>query len=325
MTASTAWREQVADGEEAHFAAESAWLAAEQAKRSQKQGKGRALHRRQILGLRGSLEVASSLPAHAAQGIFASPHRYDVRVRLSNGSFDRKSDRAPDVRGFAFKVLGVSGESVFGGPAASQDFLLINRAVFGFVRPEPFFALLRAAVRGPLAVLGHMIRTHGFSAGLRRVGQLQKDQSQPFYGFGATTFYSALPIACGPYAVRVRLVPDATSSAPVKDFEADMTARLAHDELRYGLELQFFVDEERTPIENGSVDWSETDAPYIRVATLVLPKQDPTSTEGRALSDEIEASTFDPWSALTAHRPLGAIQRARKVAYLASQKARGAA
>jgi hypothetical protein len=34
---------------------------------------------------------------------------------------------------------------------------------------------------------------------------------------------------------------------------------------------------------------------------------------------------FDPWSGLLAHRPLGEVMRARKVAYLVSQKGRGAA
>jgi hypothetical protein len=325
MSASTSWQEQIADGEEARFSVEAEWLAGEQAKRTQRQGKGRALHRRQILGLRGSLEVLPSLPGHAAHGLFASARRYDVRVRLSNGSFDKKPDRAPDVRGFAIKVLGVDGESVFGGPAASQDFLLINRPVFGFERPEPFFDLLHHAVRGPLSVVGHMVRQHGFFGGLRRLAALQKDQSAPFFGFGATTFFSAAPIACGPYAVRVRLVPEATPSGAVKDFAADMTARLSVGDLRYALELQFFVDEAHTPIENGAVAWPEGVAPFVRVATLLLPTQDPASVEGRALGDEVEALKLDPWSALAAHRPLGAIMRARKIAYLASQKARGVA
>jgi hypothetical protein len=39
----------------------------------------------------------------------------------------------------------------------------------------------------------------------------------------------------------------------------------------------------------------------------------------------VEAGIFDPWQALAAHRPLGEVMRARKVAYYSSQQARGAA
>ena len=46
--------------------------------------------------------------------------------------------------------------------------------------------------------------------------------------------------------------------------------------------------------------------------------------EGTKREAEGEAQTFDPWNALAVHRPLGHIMRARKAAYFASQKARGA-
>jgi hypothetical protein len=44
----------------------------------------------------------------------------------------------------------------------------------------------------------------------------------------------------------------------------------------------------------------------------------------RSQDCNVEQATFDPWQALAAHRPLGAIMRARKHAYFASQKTRGA-
>jgi hypothetical protein len=66
-------------------------------------------------------------------------------------------------------------------------------------------------------------------------------------------------------------------------------------------------------------------APYSTVARLMLPRQDTASAEGRAFAQKVEDCVIDPWQALAAHRPLGDVQRARKVVYYQSQKGRGAA
>lgn len=76
-----------------------------------------------------------------------------------------------------------------------------------------------------------------------------------------------------------------------------------------------------TPIEDASVNWS---TPYHTVARRMLPLQDLGSAQALALARQMEAGVIDPWQALAAHRPLGDVQRARKVVYFASQKGRGA-
>jgi len=67
-----------------------------------------------------------------------------------------------------------------------------------------------------------------------------------------------------------------------------------------------------------------TPSPYSTVARLTLPCQDCAGAAGQALLSQVEATVFDPWQALAAHRPLGNVQRARKVVYFESQKGRGA-
>ena len=56
----------------------------------------------------------------------------------------------------------------------------------------------------------------------------------------------------------------------------------------------------------------------------MLPRQDTSSAAGRALAEQVESTVIDPWQALAEHRPLGDVQRARKVVYFESQKGRGA-
>jgi len=327
MTPSTQWQERVPADEAQRFVTYGEQFAALQERKSSKYGKGRALHRKQLTAAHGSLQVLDGLPEFARQGLFSKPGLHDVWVRLSNGGMDRAPDHAPDIRGFALRVFGVQGESALGnGPAVSQDFALINQEAFGFPSSAEFVDFVMAASTGTGGLLRFLVRRYGLLGGPARLLKLLKTMSKPFGGFATENMYSAAPVASGPYAVRVRLVP-APANGPStaganRDWGADFGARLRERGLHWELQLQPFVDEHRTPIEDASVNWP---SPYTTVARLTLPRQDVASEQGRALCEQVEAAVFDPWQALAAHRPLGDVQRARKVVYFESQKGRGAA
>ncbi len=326
LTPSTAWQEQIGADEAQRFAGYARQFAAIQARKSQKYGAGRALHRKQLTAARGRLEVLSGLPDFARQGLFATPAKFELWVRLSNGGLDRAPDHRPDIRGFAIRVFGVQGDSALGnGAAKSQDFTLINQEVFGFPKSGEFVDFVAAAAKGNSALLKYLLQRYGLFGGPARLLKMLKTVGKPFGGFATETLYSAVPMACGAFAVRVRLLP-ATSNGTATpganaDWGADFAARLARQDLQWDLQLQPFVSEALTPIEDASVNWS---SPYSTVARLTLPRQDSTSSEAVQLLSEVEASAFDPWQALAAHRPLGDVQRARKVVYFESQRGRGA-
>ncbi len=325
MAPSTEWRERIEDGEDERFAAYAERLAAAQKARSQRHGNGRALHRKQVMALCARLDVHGDLPAHARHGLFAAPCNYEALVRLSNGSLDVASDRQPDIRGFSVRVLGVEGPGALGNATTAQDFTFINRSVFGFSRPEDFLELVLGLFDGPFKALRVVIGRRGFFGGLRLLNDLRQATAKPFQGFALESFFTAAPIACGPYAVRARLRPERqVGCGPSADFTADMKNHLTRGPVSYALELQFFEDETSTPIEDAAVDWSEQRAPYVNVARLTLEPRDLEGDAAAKLAAEVERATFDPWEALAAHRPLGAVMRARKHAYFSSQKARGA-
>ena len=319
---STAWREQVAPDEDERFARYAKQIGELQAVASTKHGRpGRALHRKQHLALRATVEIGADLPAYAKHGLFAKAGTYDAQIRLSNGAGAHQPDRKPDIRGFALRILGVTGDGALGRPTTEQHFLLINTASFSIATADEFVGLVVAAARGNLAVLRYMIGRHGFFGGLGAVGRLAKGMGKPFAGFAREPMHSAGPLACGPYAAKVRLLPDnpAEPAARKTDWSADVVERLAAGPLHWDLQLQFFCDPAITPIEDVTVPWPEAAAPFVTVARLTVPAQDPA-----AMAAEIEAARFDPWTALVEHRPLGEIMRARKAAYFASTQGRGA-
>jgi hypothetical protein len=104
------------------------------------------------------------------------------------------------------------------------------------------------------------------------------------------------------------------------DWSAEFCSRLSTKALQWDLQLQPFVSETLTPIEDASVNWT---TPYCTVAHLTLPIQNPAADP--VFAQQVEDAVFDPWQALAAHRPLGDVMRARKVVYFASQQTRGAA
>ncbi len=319
---STQWQEVVAGDEAARHAGYARDFKEIQALKSAKFGTGRSLHRKQLLALRGSFEVLADLPGHARHGLFAKPASYEAWVRLSNGGTDIQSDRKPDIRGFAIKIRGLGGPGALGsGPTDCQDFLLINHPAFAFAGADEFVGLVKNLSKGPGALLGYLVSRYGFFGALGLMKDFARTFKRPFTGFATEPFYTATPIACGPYAARVRLLPASTEprAGASADWAADVRSRLAHGPLRFELQLQFFVDEASTPIEDASVDWPEEVAPYVTVGVLTLP---PQAADDESLTQAIEAAAFDPWAALMEHRPLGEVMRARKVVYFQSQQGR---
>jgi len=324
---STRWQETIAADEEERYARYAQQFVQLQARKSARWGTGRALHRKQLTAASGTLEVLDGLPAFARHGLFAHPHDYDVWVRTSNGGLDRAPDSAPDIRGIAMRVLGVEGQSALGnGPAVSQDFTLINQEAFGFSGSGEFVDFVMAAAQGKGELFKYVFKRYGLLGGPRRLGKMLRAVGRPFSGFATEPMFSAVPMANGPYAVRLRLQPAASNGTAAlgaaSDWDADFSDRLARGPLHWDLQLQYFADESTTPIEDASVIWP---TPYTTVARLMLPKQDTRSPEGVEFAAQVEASVFDPWQALAEHRPLGDVQRARKVVYFASHKGRGAA
>jgi hypothetical protein len=309
------WREVVGPDEEERHRRQAELFGQLQARKSAEFGAGRALHRKQVAALRATVTVPVELPEYARQGLFRVPDTYDAWVRLSNGGFDRAPDHVPDVRGFSLKVFGMSGPAALGGEALCQDFVLINHERFSSATSEEFTTIVTLAGETKGRLLSALVKKPSLWPRLTKVRDALR---QPFSGFATQDFFSAAPIAFGPYAVRVRLKALADDPDPdATDWAADIFNRLAAGPLDYDFQVQFFVDEQRTPIEDASVAW---DAPYETLGRLTLPRQKPDP----ALAEEVEAAVFDPWNGKAEHRPLGEVMRARKVAYFASQQHRDA-
>ena len=65
-------------------------------------------------------------------------------------------------------------------------------------------------------------------------------------------------------------------------------------------------------MEDTRTEWSEEEAPFYKVATITIPKQIFDTPEQNEFCENL---SFTPWHALPEHRPLGSVNRMRKVIY----------
>lgn len=320
------FHEIVAADEAARFEQFGVELNELQRVRAEKSGVvSRALHVKQHVGVVGELRVNAADGARV--GAFAEQDQvWPLYARFSNGSSSRQADKLPDVRGFSLKLVGLPGRKLIPGleQEETQDFLFIDTPSIPFRDPDEFMTFVRAAKDGPAKLLPRLLGSFGLARSFALIKRLVKTPKVQSYATHA--FHTAAPIAFGDSAAKLGLFPLASAPSPAVDgddaLNIDLTQRLSAGPLSWTLRAQRFVDDQSTPIEDTSITW---DAPWVDLGTVTLPKQDVHSPRGKEINDLVAQLSFDPWHALEAHRPLGAIMRARAVVYRASVMARKAA
>lgn len=329
MEPSTEWKEAIVDGEQEALEGLAQRVVALQRRHARNGRAMRGLHAKGVGGVEATFEVLPGLPEHARVGLFASPGRWPAWVRFSNGVGFVQSDRRPDVRGVAIKVVGVEGRKVIPGleDAKTQDFLLIRNPSQPFADPDGFVSFLEA-VSSPALFLPRVLKRFGPRQLGRIARALWKGLNERMVSVATTNYYSALPIRFGSYAVKCALrpheepAPGAKPGTTRNHLGEDLARRLASGPVVFDFQVQFFTDEASTPIEDASLEWL---TPFVTVGRLTLPRQPLDSERGRRIASFVEGLSFDPWHALEAHRPLGQMMRARNAAYRLSTLERGAA
>jgi hypothetical protein len=269
----------------------------------------RDAHPKTVGLLRGRFIVEPDLPRDLRVGVFKAAATFDCWVRFSNSSGTPQADTKADARGVAIKLMAGAGES-FG-----QDFILLSAPVM----PLGTVALFRDAVHyaiesSPLLLAGKLILTGHPSVLLGLAALRIKPVSLLDIRYWSTT-----PYRFGKdQAVKYSLVPTSThksrrKAAPGDDYLADaMQAHLA----KHVASFDFCVQRRRDdmPIEDSAVRWDERRSPFVKVATLLIPKQSFRSPARKAMAETL---SFSPGNAKPAHAPLGGLNRARVKIYKA--------
>lgn len=267
--------------------------------------------------LRAEFVVAPGVPQDLRHGIFAEPRSYPAWVRFSPSSPTPQSDAKRDAHGMSIKVMGVAGEKVL--PAerdeTTQDFVVANSAAFFCRNAADYVGLAAKLTDGRLLsfFLGmNPMKWHLLEL-VNLVSATQKKVVNPLQ----IRYWSQTPYALGPHAVKYSARPDGpTDRRPVSSspdqLEQAIDQQLANGAASFDFMVQLQTDPRRMPVEDAAVEWSERASPFRTVATIRIAPQDFTSAKRREFAEHL---SFTPWHSLPDHRPLGGINRVRRVVY----------
>jgi hypothetical protein len=284
----------------------------------------------------GEFEVSQDIPAEARVGAFANPgSRYRVWARLANGTSFVKPDHEGDARSLSFKLIGVPGRKLLIGGADHQtiDFVMNNSPVFFIKSPRDFGLFFEG-------VLSAWSKTLFFAKFFVLGGRQDEKRAAQRLTSGLPDnllkerYSSGIAIRWGLRAVKYALTPVACPGFEGRSVDLSLISRNEPDFYRAILEkqlntdrvpacwdlgIQEQVDAWKMPIEDTTIEWSESESPFVTVGRLRLDPQPIDQLEKLAFCDSL---SFSVWRTTEELRPLGDLSKLRHFTYYLSRQTR---
>jgi hypothetical protein len=279
---------------------------------------------------------APELGARLAKGIFAKPGVYPAVVRFANADSNINSDFKPDVRSLSFSVDLTRDGTAPVGSSSRQDFSMQNATTLPINDSPAFLATMKLlTASNPVVGLWSLPFKDKLKV-VRTLALAELQARQRIKPYQQCRYWSTVPFRHGPDdVVKFSAVPSPDNSArPLqksnpKGLQDELVRHIKEDDQMscFDFAVQFLDSGKMTYwgktrdvsfwIENASVEWNETEAPFYTVAKLTLMRNSQLSLE------ESEATYFDVTGNSTPDSsPVGSINRARCPAEVASRKAR---
>ena len=274
--------------------------------------------------VRALFRIDRELPDHLKHGVFRPGEEYRAWIRCSNGNSEPQPRWWPDARGFAIKLCGVPGDKLMGDEKSTQDFILISHPVFFVNDLERYLATLEVFLRGGFVnqylIAPFKLRLRELVLAFIANGHVQSnplfDQYWSMVPYrlgsaetGTAVKYTAIPRLAAKPSFVAKLATIFGAHFSLKQAMADT---LDGVEVWFDFYVQRWKDERRTPVEDSTVEWREADAPLEHVGVIVVPMQEIMSAAQARFCENL---SYSPWHSLVDHKPLGLVNRVRKVAY----------
>lgn len=275
----------------------------------------RAAHAKHHGLIKADFIVDADIPPELRHGIFAAPRAYSAWIRFSNSDPSIRHDFFLDAHGMAIKLLEVPGEKLLESErfATTHDLVLADHPVTFARDAAEFEAFARAIAAGkPWSYFFGGLRGTPHVAMFRRILRTLHRIGSPL----AARYWSQTAYRLGPYTVKYSTVPASAARAFGLPLSRDylrmaMAKHLDRSDAAFDFLVQVRTSEE-LPVEDATVEWSEKIAPFVKVATIRIPRQVFDSPDQLALAENL---SFTPWHALPVHQPLGSINRTRRIVY----------
>ena len=276
--------------------------------------------------VKAEVQVLPELPNELRQGVFSEPGKtWQATMRLSNGNAYPQFDSIRDARGMAIKLFDVPGKQLLSDQLGrgEQDFVMFSHPNFFVSNVAEYRQNVAAQADGKKMMAffpgwdprAWQVR-HLFIA----LATLSPAPSSPT----RTTYFSVSPYKFGEANAKFRVMPDPDSCPAYNLPEQNrklpnflrnaLNQQLSTDRVPacFALQIQRQDANKYMPIEDTSIEWRESDAPFETVARIKVAAQD---FDTPALNLQCDNQSFNPWFGIEAHRPIGGINRLRKAVY----------
>ncbi|MVV47929.1 catalase [Pseudomonas sp. PB120] len=276
--------------------------------------------------VKAEVQILPALADELRQGVFQEPGKtWQATMRLSNGNAYPQFDSIRDARGMAIKLLDVPGKQLLDDQQSrgEQDFVM-------FSHPN-FFVSDVAEYRQNVAAQADGKKLMAFFPGwdprdwqIRHLFIALQTLSPAPESPTRTTYFSVSPYKFGQANAKFRVMPDPDScpsyALPAQNQKLPnflrnaLNQQLSTDRIPacFVLQIQRQDPAKYMPLEDTSIEWKESDAPFETVARIKVPAQD---FDTPAMNLQCDNQSFNPWFGLEAHRPIGGINRLRKAVY----------
>jgi hypothetical protein len=282
----------------------------------------RDVHVKGHAAVRAEFIVEQSLPPEFRVGVFKEPRTYPAWIRFSNSNQDPAMDIKGDIRGFALKLMGVEGEKLLDTQkeATTQDFIFLSTNLFLTRDARDFYELVKCGALNRDKTASDYLGVIRYFVTHPKVGVGLLHALRKFPHLLEMPWFSATPYLFGERAVKYGLQPwlKTRTELPQKPTNNFLRERLKEHLAREGAGFDFMVqfqnDPYREPLEDALVPWKEENTPFLKIASINIPRQSIDTPEQMKFCENL---SFNPWRCLPEHRPLGSANRARKAVYLA--------
>lgn len=276
--------------------------------------------------VKAEVQVLAELPGELRQGVFSEPGKtWQATMRLSNGNAYPQFDSIRDARGMAIKLFDVPGKPLLSDQQGrgEQDFVMFSHPNFFVSNVAEYRQNVAAQADGKKMMAffpGWDPRTWQVRHLFIALATLAPAPSSPTQ----TTYFSVSPYKFGEANAKFRVIPDPDNcpaySLPEQNRKLPnflrnaLNQQLSTDRVPacFALQIQRQDANKYMPIEDTSIEWRESDAPFETVARINVPAQD---FDTPALNLQCDNQSFNPWFGIEAHRPIGGINRLRKAVY----------
>jgi mono/diheme cytochrome c family protein len=296
---------------------------------------GRGTHTKGVC-IRGTFEVFDlakavadpALAARLAKGIYAKPGVYPATIRFANAASKVQPDSDHDVRAMSFAIDVPAG--VVESAAKRLDFSMNNASTFPINDAHAFASLMK--VDSASGAAGKLRALFGLPFGdirgvLSTARQGIKQERTAIRAYQQTRYWSTVPFAHGADdAVKYSALPGANNFArPIgmgDDVLRDELLRHIDEDAQmsyFDFALQLLDLNRMTHrgtrqdaafwAENASIEWDESEAPFITVGRLTLARASALPARDCELMHiDVNANSIPE------HKPIGSINRAAESA-----------